>query len=311
MAGCSSGGGAAGPSTTSSVPSTGTRAAPQGWLVDVSPLLGRPSAVAVADDVVWVADDGRGVVERLDANDGHALGDAVEVSSSPVALAVAEGVVWVADSQGTVAPIDATTGTVGAPIGVGGTLVDIVVDGPTVWVADIERSIVIPIDRESRLPGEPISVPFGVVRLATSATRLWVTNLDSSVTAVDLATRAVERSITVGSTPIGLAIHDGLVWVANSDDGTVTRIDEPTGEPVGEPIGVGAAPVAIQIVGNDVWVLEQDGRALSRLDAATGRLELRSGDVGTRPRGIAAADSGLWIVGVDPSAAVLVPPPDR
>lgn len=274
--------------------------------VELSPLLGRPAALAVADGVVWVADEERGVLLRLDADNGAELGPPVAVSAVPVAAAAAGDTVWVVDAGGTVTPVDAEIGEAGDPVELGGTLVDVAARGPLVWVADIERSVVHSIDPEDVARVSEVEVPAGVVRIAVTGERLWVTNLDSTVTAVDLGTGVVGDPLPVGAGPIGLAVHRGTVWVANGDDDTVTRLDEITGAPVGDPIPVGPAPVAIAPMGDDVWVVEQDGRSVSRIDALTGTIEVRSEDVGVRPRGIAASGSGVWIVGVDPSVAVFV-----
>lgn len=307
LAACSSSAGDDGTSTSST--SSAVPSVDDAVTVELSPLLGRPSAVAVADGVVWVADDGRGVVVRLDAADGRELGDPVPVSAAPVALAIADGTLWVADAQGTVTPVDIASGQPGESVFVGGTLVDVVADATTVWVADIERSRAIPIDTSGRSRPPPIEIPAGVVRLAVTADRLWATNLDSTVTAVDLSSGRVEEPTPVGRGPIGLAVRDGTVWVANGDDDTVTRIDEATGALLGEPIAVGPAPVDVVVAGEDVWVVEQDGRSISRLDAATGGVVLRSEGIGVRPRGVGAGSAGVWVVGVDPSAAVLVMEP--
>jgi YVTN family beta-propeller protein len=48
----------------------------------------------------------------------------------------------------------------------------------------------------------------------------------------------------------------GAVWVANSGDGTVSRID-PTTNNVVQTIGVGNAPAGIAVANGLVWVAAQ------------------------------------------------------
>jgi peptide/nickel transport system substrate-binding protein len=63
----------------------------------------------------------------------------------------------------------------------------------------------------------------------------------------------VTTTIPVGNAPAGLAIGDGSVWVANSGDGTVTRIDPGTGKPIAR-ILVGGSPQRIAVGGGRAWV---------------------------------------------------------
>ena len=106
---------------------------------EISPLQGRPSAVAVGGGSVWVADDARGVVLRLDPSNGIQRGAPIAVSPHPVAIDADDRTVWVADRAGTITRIDTTKATVtGSPIELGGQVVDVLADGPGTWVADIE-----------------------------------------------------------------------------------------------------------------------------------------------------------------------------
>ena len=73
--------------------------------------------------------------------------------------------------------------------------------------------------------------------------------------AVDL-TSTSSRSIAVGDGPAAVAFGDGAVWVANSGDGTVSRIDPETYEVV-KTIEVGGAPAGIALSDGRVWVSVQ------------------------------------------------------
>jgi streptogramin lyase len=272
--------------------------------VDPGPLVvaleGRPSAIAAGDGVLWVADDERGVVLRLDATDGRPVGDPIPVSPTPRALAVGTGAVWVADSDGTVTRIDSESGTAGPPFALGGALVDVIADGAGAWVGDIEAGTVRAIGPDGGV-GAAIEVPAGVVRLALAGRQLWVTGLESSVTPIDVVTSVVGAPVAVGTGPIGMAVADDVLWVTNSDDRTVSRLDARDGRPRGDAVEVGPAPIAVVVDGASVWVLNQDGPSLSRLDDDD-RIDLPM-----RPRGMALTDAGIWVIGVDRSCAVLIP----
>jgi streptogramin lyase len=290
-------------------PSSSTTAA-DATDVSLVELDGRPSAVAVDEDagVLWVTDDEAGVVHRLSADSGDAVGEAVRVTAHPTAIDVVDGLVWVADPGGTLTRLDAATGTAaGPPITVGGVLVDVVADDDRVWVADIEASVVRSVDVATGAVSEGIEVPAGVVRMAVAGPRLWVTGLESEVTPIDRASGAVGEPVPVGNGPIGVGVDSrGSLWVANSDDATVSRLASDDGRPLGGPFDVGPAPIGVVVVGDDLWVLDQDGPSVSHLDARTGRRLDPALDLPFRPRGFVATASALWVVGVDPGGAVRV-----
>jgi peptide/nickel transport system substrate-binding protein len=68
----------------------------------------------------------------------------------------------------------------------------------------------------------------------------------------------VTATIAVGRAPTGVAVGAGAVWVANSGDGTVTRIDPTTDKPV-KTITVGGSPQGIIVAANRVWTSVQPG----------------------------------------------------
>ena len=60
----------------------------------------------------------------------------------------------------------------------------------------------------------------------------------------------------MGAARSALAEGDGSVWVANSGDGTLTRIDERTSRP-SAPVAVGGSPQALVVADGKVWVSVQ------------------------------------------------------
>ena len=283
-------------------------------------LEGRPSAVAGGPgSTLWFADDSGGADGgrvHLVVRSDRARDLTLAAPGAPVALAEGpDGRVWVVGATGTVARLPAVElGTEPAPLGpvveLGGALVDAVVDGGRLYVGDIERDLVHVLDAATGAPAAPpITVPAGVVRLTVGGGRLWVTGLEQEVTPVDLETGQPGAPVAVGAGPIGLDEADGVLWVANSDDGTVDRLDAATGAPLGPAIAVGRAPVAV-VAGNrgDVWVLCQDDPSLVRLDAATGEQVGEATPLPMRPRDLLlVVGGGVWVVGVDPALAVVVP----
>jgi YVTN family beta-propeller protein len=65
-----------------------------------------------------------------------------------------------------------------------------------------------------------------------------------------------QDSIDVGNEPSGIAVGGGSVWVANSGDGTVSRIDPATNDVV-DTIEIGNVPDSLSSDGDFVWVTVQ------------------------------------------------------
>jgi DNA-binding beta-propeller fold protein YncE len=299
----------AAPSSTSATTSTTVA----DGLVQVE-VEGRPSGVLEFGGDLWVADDDTsagalGGVRRLEPGSGRRIAVAL-VGQQPVALVPAGDAVWAIGATGIVTKLDAaaTESSPGLGVELGGALVDGAIAGGRLFVADIERSLVHVLDPENgEVVDDPIVVEAGAVRLVTDGNRLWVSGLEDQVTPIDVEALVARQPVTVGQAPIGMAIAGDVLWVANSEDDTVSRISLESGQAIGEPLAVGDAPIAVIVDGADAWVLDQDGAALLHLDAETGEPLGAPIALPMRPRGMALSASGIWVVGVDPSLAVLVP----
>ena len=78
-----------------------------------------------------------------------------------------------------------------------------------------------------------------------------------------------DPSIEVGSSPAGIAVGDGSVWVTNAGDGTVMRIDPGTGDVTAE-MPVGTAPSGVAFGDGALWITDSITAELIRLDPTSG-----------------------------------------
>ena len=83
------------------------------------------------------------------------------------------------------------------------------------------------------------------------------------------------------------------MWVANSLDLTVSKID-PATDRVTATIPVHDGPSTIVAASNALWVSDEFDATLDRIDPRTGQVT-RSVFVGSSPRGLAATPSGVWV----------------
>jgi YVTN family beta-propeller protein len=75
------------------------------------------------------------------------------------------------------------------------------------------------------------------------------------VTRIDPSSGAT-TTIRVGHGPMALALGSGAVWVANKDDGTISRIDAGSNDVV-RTIEIGNAPAGLTFADGHVWVSVQ------------------------------------------------------
>jgi YVTN family beta-propeller protein len=87
----------------------------------------------------------------------------------------------------------------------------------------------------------------------------------NSVAMVDENGKKVESYVAVGRHPTAVAVGEGGVWVANSESGTVTRLDPATGKFV-DTIGVGADPNDIAVGLGSVWVADGNDGTVTQID---------------------------------------------
>jgi YVTN family beta-propeller protein len=170
-------------------------------------------SVTLDESTVWVA-FGDSTLARLDGA-GRILGQTL-AGSQPAGVVVDGAGVWVTSSADATALRFNTrtfeegplrTFNVGArPTGIAA------VDG-FIWIANSDADEVTRIEPDS---GATISIAVGdePSALVGSPGTLWVANAgDSTVSRIDTKTNEVVATIELGSSPAGLAVVDGGVWV--------------------------------------------------------------------------------------------------
>ena len=103
------------------------------------------------------------------------------------------------------------------------------------------------------------------------------------------------RSATVGRRPFGISWSRHGLWVANTDDDRVRRIDARTGRPVGDPITVGDGPFWVVAAAGRLWVANVRSRSVTRIDPTTGEVLDKAIPVGRGPSGLAAGGGMIWV----------------
>ena len=121
-----------------------------------------------------------------------------------------------------------------------------------------------------------------------------------SVAVIDLERSRVVGHVLVGRRPVALAIGHGSVWVANADDGTVSRI-HPDRREVIRTIGIGAPAIDLAVATDAVWVANGSDGTVSRIDpradAVVETIDLRgSSELVWNPTyAVDADDDSVWV----------------
>jgi YVTN family beta-propeller protein len=179
-------------------------------------------------------------------------------------------------------------------------------DGGSIQL-DLARDAVGAFDESSGDATAAVPVGETPVDAAVGDNSLWVVNTDDhTVSRIDLATRTVRQTIRVGAGPSAIAYGAGAAWVANTLDGTVSRLDPSANE---ETLRRPAcnSPGAIAVHRDRLWVACTDDRTIVELDAGSGEV-VQSVPVAGIVRALAATPDGLWVADAESGAVNLVDP---
>jgi streptogramin lyase len=272
-----------------------------------------PESVAFGYGSVWVASVEDEIVSRVDPADLGATPVTISVTDDyPADIATGLGAVWVAGGgQAELRRIlpgrdDASdpVSAIGPSVGCGSPYASLAVGAGSVWFLceggafgrfDPKTSTAQNLGVECGLATFTRASQPRYTDMTFGLDALWMTDYAANrVLRVDPAVCQQPETITVGDGPKAVAVHGSTLWVANFDDGTVTRIENPGGAPVQSVTEVGEGPVDLAVDENAVWVANQLDHTVMRLDPETGRVQ-RTIDLGNAPHGIAVGDSRVWV----------------
>ena len=205
-----------------------------------------------------------------------------------------------------IALVDASAGTVGAPIPVAQFPTDVAVtaDGRTAYVTGGYAGVVVPVDLETSTAGTAIPLSCASnIALVPGRQKAYVTQgCDSTVTPIDLSTNSAGNPITVGPSPWGVAVAPGgdTVYVTTGYGSTpdaLVPIDVDSDLP-GAPIPLGSdgdpADVAVTPDGATAFVAMERADTVVPVDLVTGTAGTPIA-VSTNPAGLALTPDGTTL----------------
>jgi serine/threonine-protein kinase len=213
----------------------------------------RPAGLVRGGDFVWIANAGDGTVTRM-TEDGESRKD-IDTGEGAFAVGRSADAMWVANSvDNTVSRIDFATSRVSDPIPVGAKPQFVAAQDDIIWVSNTD---------------------------------------DDTVTVLDDSGAEQGPAISVGSEPRGMSVSDdGALWVANSGEGTVSRVE---GDQVTETVQVGSEPADLSSGGGAIWVANEGSDTVSRIDTSSSPARVKTTKVGDAPFGMAFGEGFAWV----------------
>ena len=142
--------------------------------------------------------------------------------------------------------------------------------------------------------------------VATGVGALWVTDsVNATLLRIDPEQRSVVDRIVVGSDPSGVAVGADSVWVANSQDGSVSRIDPANDNVATIPVGNG--PTSVAFGAGSIWVLNTIDATISRLAPETSSAKATI-PLGQTPTRLAFGLGHVWVTSAEAGVLLRVDP---
>lgn len=253
--------------------------------------------IAYSHGVMWVSDLNGNRVVRLDTASGGQLAD-VPVPGGPLTVVADADRVWVASYDGSaVTRLNAASGAKEAVVATPSAKpCGLAIDGDRLWVFDQSDGA----GGVTGVTGEAltrVTQPAHAGFAGAGFGAVWVpdfTGATDTVTRVDPVTHGT-LNMSVGHQPIMALPAGDSVWVSNSVDATVSRLDPATGA-VRATIPVpGGQTAGLAFAGGLVWVASYRGSLVAAIDPITNTV-LGTVAVPGRAENLAVDPDGmLWV----------------
>jgi streptogramin lyase len=220
--------------------------------------------VAVAGTSVWVASYRTDTVYRVSPKRGRIVGR-TRVAHWPAHFAVGHGSVWISNyDHGLVLRLDQRTGRMTRAYKLSGNPAGLAFAADSLWVA---------LGRGTALVRVPLSGGTfkryelghkGPGWLTAVGEELWTTTADGYAQRFDPRTGKVVASFRIPGTPADVGVGaDGMIWVAEKERDTVTRID-PAANSILDVTLAGDGAFSLAVAGGATWVTNYAGRDVWR-----------------------------------------------
>jgi YVTN family beta-propeller protein len=237
-------------------------------------------------------------VAVIDPKTNKVIAD-VPVGRAPGAVTYGEGAVWVANlNDKTLYRINPRTRQVERPIPMQDVVPsDIAAGEGGVWIANGPYNQVVRVSPDANEVVDKIATDDCAgydASIAVGEGAAWFV-CATGLARIDATTNDIRKFPYLGLTPRGIAFGLEAVWVSNSGENTVSRINPHTGE-VTDTLDVAGDPRGLAVGEEAVWVSAFRDDEISRLAARPGeRSTTESIQVGDGPIDVAVGAGSVWV----------------
>lgn len=270
-----------------------------------------PLPIVAGHGAVWVGNLDENTISRINPETREVV-STIGVGHAPNSLAVGEDAVWVTNGYaGTLTRVNPATDQVDpsikirapiepqflntSPVSGGSGWMPVNAEGDTVLVSDRNSLTLIEVDPASKQIVNRIP-DLDVQSIAVGEDGVWVIDYaPKALVRLDPVTGTEDARVQfdLDASPKALAIGNALVWVANTNQNFVWRVDGLT-ELVERTVQVGEGPAAIAVGHGAVWVGNWLAGTVTRLNPATAEVEATI-KVGRQLGGLAVDDEAVWV----------------
>jgi YVTN family beta-propeller protein len=225
-----------------------------------------PCGLAVGDGAVWINGYGTNSVERVDPESMKLVAH-IDVGQQPFDVLFADGSVWTTNNADkNVMRIDPATDGVVATIPLGEAAAGLGFAAGSVWVGTNSSDKMYRIEPTTNAVTTISTGKSWPAWLSARDDQIWAASINDNVAfRIDPATNRVADVVKVGASPVdGVLDSDGLVWIPNRGENTVSIIDAASATLV-TTMRVGPTPFVLNDGFGDVWSPSFGGTDVRRL----------------------------------------------
>ena len=154
-----------------------------------------------------------------------------------------------------------------------------------------------------------VRIPGRPAGVAVAPGAVWITDsVNGTLLRVDPDKEVIVDRIPVGANPSGVAVGAGSVWVANSADDTVSQVN-PHNDAAVATIRVGNGPTSVAYGAGSVWVLNVVDATVTEISPLSGHR--RTIPLGQNPTRLTFGLGSVWITSAEAGVLLRLDPTTR